>query len=117
FCNHSVLILELIYKVKNFKNNRYRLIRNNSALNFSFRKKFISDENLSFSENVEIYSDLAFMIPALVQTEQIPYLKEAVYFRRRRNDPITNPSLIQYDEKIKITNFLEIYNEDRKSVV
>src|SRR5699024_11235596 len=51
------------------------------------------------------------MIPALVQTEQIPYLKEAVYFRRRRNDPITNPSLIQYDEKIKITNFLEIYNE------
>jgi len=111
FSNGLAIVLDGLFKVKNFKNNRYRLIRNNSALNFLFRKKFISDENLSFSENVEIYSDLAFMIPALVQTEQIPYLKEAVYFRRRRNDPITNPSLIQYDEKIKITNFLEIYNE------
>ncbi|MBM7600167.1 CDP-glycerol glycerophosphotransferase [Virgibacillus halotolerans] len=111
FSSGLAIVLDGLFKVKIFKNNRYKLIKNMSSLNFLFSKAFISDKNLSFSESVEVYSDLAFMIPALMHTEQVPFLKEAVYFRRRRNDPVSNPSLIQYDEKIKIESFLEIYNE------
>src|SRR5699024_8592035 len=32
------------------------------------------------------------------------------YFKRRRNDPISNPSISQYDDELRINDFLIIYN-------
>src|SRR5690606_15058561 len=56
-------------------------------------------------------SDLFFLIPVLEKSKQVPFLKEAVYFRRKRNDPILNPSIRQYDPKLKIESFLNAYIE------
>src|SRR5699024_2962173 len=42
--------------------------------------------------------------------EQIPYVKDAIYFKRKRNDPISNPALSQYDDLKKINDFLFMYN-------
>src|SRR5699024_850512 len=59
---------------------------------------------------VQHESDLAFLVPALAETISVPYVKEAVYFKRKRNDPITEPSLSQADEAEKITDFLSVYH-------
>src|SRR5699024_9147234 len=48
--------------------------------------------------------------PALRETMEIPYVREAIYFRRKRNDPILNPSLSQNKDIDHIGNFLYIYN-------
>src|SRR5699024_9691335 len=112
FSSGMVIILNGLFKIKTYTDeNKFNLIKNKSALNILIRKDFILQEQLAFSEDVEVYSDLAFIVPAFVRTERIPYIKEAVYFKRKRNDPISNPSLNQYEKSIKIKDFLHMYNE------
>src|SRR5699024_12731141 len=82
-----------------------------------FKKEFIVDHALKFSEDVEVYSDLAFMIPALIHAEQVPHVREAVYFRRRRNDPIGNPSLRQTDVEFRIKDYLSVYCELKEAYI
>lgn len=113
FSKSMAIIFAGLFKVKHYTDNRYNLIKNRSALNTLIRKDFIEEENLAFSEDVEVFSDLNFMIPALIKNEVVFYLKEAVYFRRKRNDPISNPSLIQYDKSTVIRDFLFVYNQLR----
>lgn len=103
------IVFNGLIDAKPFTENRFDLIKNNSALNTLFKKEFVLEESLSFSEDVKIYSDLQFMIPALLAAPTVPYLKEAIYFKRRRNDPVLKPSLIQSDENKKIKDFLHIF--------
>lgn len=110
FSNGFSIVFDGLFKVKSYKETKYNLIKNRSALNILFRMEFIKKHNLTFSEEVETYSDLCFVVPALMNVFQAPYVKEAIYFKRRRNDPISNPSLMQKDEEIKIKDFLYIYN-------
>jgi CDP-glycerol glycerophosphotransferase len=111
FRNGIAIILEGLFKIKLYTDERYNLIKDRTALNCLFKRKFIAKNNLSFSENVDLYSDLSLMVPALIESDQVSYLKEAVYFKRKRNDPITNPSLNQYDNQLKIQDFLKQYNQ------
>ena len=104
------IIFNGLFNVKQFEQNRYNLIKNNRALNFLIRRDFIINKKLSFAEDVYIYSDLNFIVPALIKAQQVPYLREAIYFKRRRNDPISNPSLSQYDDELRINDFLLMYN-------
>src|SRR5699024_7311066 len=53
--------------------------------------------------------DLAFITSALLNTEQVYYVKEAICFKRRRNTPILNPSLNQSKLEHRIEDFLEIF--------
>src|SRR5699024_804614 len=69
----------------------------------------IEQNQLRFSEEVKVYSDLPFIVSALNNIEKIPYMKEAIYFYRRRNAPIKSPSLNQLDVGEKIYDFLYIY--------
>lgn len=110
FDNGIAVILDGQFTPKTFVENRYDLIKNSSSLNFLFQKKFVINNNLRFAEDVSIYSDLTFMVPALLETEAVPFLKEAIYFKRSRNDPVRDPSLSQQDTEIKIKNFLNMYN-------
>src|SRR5699024_4656733 len=64
---------------------------------------------LCFSEDVKIYSDLLFMVKALNRIDKVPYIKEAIYFYRRRNAPIKKPSLRQSSVKEKLSDFLSVY--------
>src|SRR5690625_129925 len=87
----------------------YNLLKRNSVHNFLFKKDFIDKYHLRFSEEVDIFSDLAFIVPALENTFCVPYLQEAVYFNRERQDPIANPSLSQQETSMLISNFLTMY--------
>ncbi|MFD2044503.1 CDP-glycerol glycerophosphotransferase family protein [Ornithinibacillus salinisoli] len=90
--------------------SKFKLIKNKSALNRLFKKSFVIDNNLYFSENVERYSDLAFMIPAILNTKDIPCAQKSMYYKRRRNDPITNPALMQTGIEDRINDFCYIYH-------
>lgn len=106
-----IVLFDGLYKPKTYTDKRYNLIKNNTVLNTLFRKEFVLENNFTFSENVQHYSDLQFIVPAFMKTEQVRYLKEAVYFSRKRNDPISNPSLSQCSDENKIENFLQMYHE------
>lgn len=111
FNSSFVLIFDGVYNIKYFEVDKYNLIKTSGVHNFLIRKDFIIKNKLRFSEEVTIYSDIPFMIKALCQVEIVPYLKEAIYFYRRRKDPIKNPSLNQLETQYKIKDFVFIYLE------
>ncbi|CQR46198.1 CDP-glycerol:poly(glycerophosphate) glycerophosphotransferase [Paraliobacillus sp. PM-2] len=115
--NNNIEITEVspIYYTK----KRTKIFKNKSALNRLYRKDFLDQYNIRFSEEVAYFSDIAFIAEVLQHTSRIPYVKECVYYKRRRNDPINNASLMQQGkkEKIKALTFLYIklkgnYEED-----
>lgn len=113
FSTSFAVIFDGINQVKTYDVDKYNLLKNNSAQNFLIRRDYIEKHNLKFSEDIEIYSDLAFMVPALIDVGQYLYVKEALYFRRKRNDPILNPALSQQDIELKIKDFLNMYQDLR----
>ncbi|MFS0750354.1 CDP-glycerol glycerophosphotransferase family protein [Oceanobacillus sp. 1P07AA] len=102
------IIFDGLFTPKLYMDDKYRLIKNRSCLNCLIRTDFIREKNLLFNEEVEAYSDLSFMIPLLKNVNTALYLKEAVYFRRKRNDPISNPSISQYSPENLIMNYLKM---------
>ncbi|WP_017547500.1 bifunctional glycosyltransferase/CDP-glycerol:glycerophosphate glycerophosphotransferase [Salinicoccus carnicancri] len=113
FSSSSVIILPGTNKIKMYSTRRYNLLRTNSAINFMISKAVIDGMNLRFSEEFKTYSDLTFMIPLMEEIEMIPYSYEAIYFRRRRNDPINNPSLRQSPLEQLTPDLFGIYNQLR----
>lgn len=105
------IIYQGVYNVKNYADNKFNLIKNNSCLNFLIKRDFILKNKLAFSEDVELFSDLEFMVSAMNKTGNIAYIREAVYFKRNRNDPIKRPSLSQSSEELVIGNFLQQYSK------
>lgn len=98
-----------------FHRNRYNLVRNHSALHFLIRKDLIDRLDLKFAEAEQTYSDLMFVIPMLEAVEAVPFVYEALYFRRRRNDPITHPSLRQMSIEQRMHDMFAIYNRLKQS--
>lgn len=109
FASSFAIVFDGVFTTKMFSENRFNLLKDYSATNFLISKQFIQENDLKFSEFVEIYCDLNFMLPALSLVETIPYVKEALYFKRNRQDPIKNPSLNQYSRETLIWNFLKMY--------
>lgn len=107
--NSFALIFDGVYKVSYFEDNKFNLINKSGVHNFLIRSSYIEQNQLRFSEEVKVYSDLPFIVSALNNIEKIPYMKEAIYFYRRRNAPIKSPSLNQLDVGEKIYDFLYIY--------
>lgn len=115
FSNSFSIVVEGFIKPKLFTDNKYDLIRNNSVVNYLFKTNFIKKNHLRFSENLIVYSDLQFLIPALINVKEIPYLNQAIYFKRNRHDPISNPSLGQYNLKVKVKDFLKMFTSLRNN--
>ncbi|MGE6257439.1 bifunctional glycosyltransferase/CDP-glycerol:glycerophosphate glycerophosphotransferase [Heyndrickxia sporothermodurans] len=94
--------------------------KNISVLHRLISTEFIRKHHLKFSEEVRSYSELAFIVPALIHLNSSIILKGCYYFKRFRNDPISNPSLFQRDNELIIKDFLKIFNplrdEYRKDV-
>src|SRR5699024_5149754 len=113
FSTSFAIILAGTNEIKMYSDNRHDLLRTESAINYLISKKFIDSMNLRFSEQFKTYSDLTFMIPLMEEVEVIPYSYEAIYFRRRGNDPINNPSLRQSSLEQLATDLFGVYNQLR----
>src|SRR5699024_4175405 len=62
FSNSLELIFDALFNVTYFQNNKFNLINKSGVHNFLIRTSFIHDNQLCFSEDFKIYSDLLFMV-------------------------------------------------------
>src|SRR5699024_3164547 len=88
--------------------NRFNLIKRNASVNFLFRRDYLIENCYSHDEELEVFSDLPFIIPIFADIPVISHVPQALYFRRRRNDPVQNPSLSQTDPIIKAKDYLRM---------
>ncbi|MEC0304648.1 bifunctional glycosyltransferase/CDP-glycerol:glycerophosphate glycerophosphotransferase [Terribacillus saccharophilus] len=94
-----------------YKRKRLSRFKNRSAVNRLVRMDFIKEHGLQFKEDVKVFSDMEFILPFISLMPRVPYLKTALYFKRKRNDPINNPSLMQdLSSEDKIKDFLKVFN-------
>lgn len=85
------------------------LFSDRTVLNRLIDKEFIIDNQLRFNENLNNFSELSFILPICTKVVELPYCSNTPYFKRLRNDPISNPSLSQSDPKQRIMDFLTSY--------
>lgn len=110
FSKRQAIIINGVPDVKLYTDDKYNLTKHHTIVNFLMRANFVKEHNLRFSEDIKIYSDMTFLIPALVQVDQIPYVQEALYFKRLGNDPFYNPTLRQSEETTRILDYLAMYD-------
>ncbi|KAF0819023.1 CDP-glycerol:poly(glycerophosphate) glycerophosphotransferase [Bacillus sp. ZZV12-4809] len=82
-----------------------------SIIHCLISNRFIKKHELRFSEDVDCFSELSFIMPLIASLETIPHLTNCLYYKRTRNDPISNPSLMQLDLETRINDFLTIFNK------
>src|SRR5699024_8866978 len=108
FVNSYAVIFQGIQNKKQMVENRFNLIKRNASVNFLFRRDYLIDNGFRHQEDLGIYSDLSFIVPIIAETPIIYHVPQALYFRRRRNDPIKNPSLSQVNPIIKAKDYLRM---------
>lgn len=74
-------------------------ISNFTVLGNLYRRSYIEENNLFFNEDFRYYSDMTFMCPALEKINKATRCKEAVYVKRKHNDPINKPALWQEENE------------------
>src|SRR5699024_9925944 len=72
-------------------------------------RSFIEKNELRFDDSIAAHTDLSFFVPMMDLLEEKRYLDHVLYFRRKRNDPISNPSLSQQDTGFLIHDFMRAY--------
>lgn len=95
------------YRLKNPDESEHRLqsvyyllrvkkgIRSITALGILFKTTFIRQNGFTFDENYRYYSDMTFLCPVLDRLTSQVRVEDAIYVKRKHNDPINYPSLSQ----------------------
>ncbi len=84
-------------------------IRNISVLNILFRRSFIEEYRLRFTESLQYFSDVPFLLEALSNTNSFYPVMSSIYIKRKHNDPINFPSLSQVKDPMRFYEFLDTY--------
>lgn len=109
FNQSSAVVLDGVTSPRMYFENRYNLIRNNSVDNYVISAKLIKENNCKFIENNQIYMDVPFLLSVMEHIEELPYVSQALYFKRHRYDPIYNPSIRQMGIEKKFNPFIDMY--------
>lgn len=95
------------YRLKNPDESEHRLqsvyyllrvkkgIRSITALGILFKTTFIRQNGFTFDENYRYYSDMTFLCPVLDRLTSQVRVEDAIYVKRKHNDPINYPALSQ----------------------
>lgn len=95
------------YRLKNPDEREHRLqsvyyllrvkkgIRSITALGILFKTTFIRQNGFTFDENYRYYSDMTFLCPVLDCLTSQVRVEDAIYVKRKHNDPINYPALSQ----------------------
>lgn len=75
--------------------NGWGTFQSGSILNVLIRKQFLEEGRIKFIEDTEEFTDLSVIIPLVLAESNLPFLKKNTYYKRLRNDPISNPALSQ----------------------
>ncbi len=88
-------------------------LRNVSVLGILFRRSFLNENDIRFNENFIFFSDSTFLIQALQLVKACSYVPEAVYIKRKHNDPIHYPALSQSKTEDKFEEYIQAYQQAR----
>lgn len=95
------------YRLKNPDESEHRLqsvyyllrvkkgIHSITALGILFKTTFIRQNGFTFDENYRYYSDMTFLCPVLDRLTSQVRVEDAIYVKRKHNDPINYPALSQ----------------------
>ena len=64
-----------------------------------YNRDFVVRNNLKFNENFRYYCDMTFMCPLLEKLTSALQVEEAIYVKRKHNDPINEPALSQEENE------------------
>ena len=88
-----------------------RGLRNVSVVGVLFKRSFLNDYSIRFHEGFTFFSDLGFLIRVFNHAEGCSYVEEAVYVKRKHNDPIYFPALAQIRTEDRFEEFMAAYKE------
>lgn len=83
--------------------------KNISVLGVLFHRGFLLENKIRFNEKLIFFSDLGFMVNALEHAGSVSFVEEAVYVKRKHNDPIHYPALSQIKTGDRFEEFVEAY--------
>lgn len=99
-------IYHLIKKRKGF--------RTISVLGNAYRKAFLMENNLVFNTDYIYYSDIPFLLSAIEKANTFAYAEEAVYVKRKHNDPINYPALSQIEDEKRFYERMLAFRKSRE---
>ncbi len=74
-------------------------IRTFTVLGSLYHREFVRKHRLFFQPGFRYYSDMTFLCPALEKMETAHGVEEAIYVKRKHNDPINEPALQQEENE------------------
>ncbi len=94
---------------------RTKTLQNVSILGTLIPGKIVRENGIRFEQTLHYFSDIPFLMEVLSHTEQSRYCDKELYIKRKHNDPINLPSLLQVrDEEKKIFESMEAYRSAKK---
>ena len=84
-------------------------VRNLSILNILFKRSYIEEHQLRFQEELKYFSDAPFLLEALENTDRFKKCFEALYVKRKHNDPVNFPALSQMKDPNRFPEFVDVY--------
>lgn len=88
-----------------------------SILGMLISRKIVEDNHIRFCEQFRYYSDLPFLLQVLSAAKEAVYCAEGCYIKRRHNDPVNLPSLLQKkDEEKKVFESIAAYKKAKQYI-
>lgn len=88
-----------------------------TILGMLISRRIVREGHIRFLEELQYFSDIPFLMQMLKASERAVYCESGLYLKRRHNDPINLPSLLQKkDEEKKIFEGIQAFREARAFV-
>lgn len=104
--------IEAIYHI--FKKRRG--FRNLTTLSNAYRRSFLMEKAIRFDETLTYYSDIVFIMEILQKAKYFSGNEEAIYVKRKHNDPINFPALVQIEDENRFPERMEAFKKAREVV-
>lgn len=112
---HELSMPEYDYAIHKLLKTR-RGMRNISALHMLIRKSLLEEKGIVFKEQFKLYADMPFVIELLKSTRNFAYCPEALYVKRKHNDPIGMPSISQMGKGFRMEEQMDTFEYCRDLV-
>ena len=100
--NKKLLSYYHMFKKKKGSNNI-------TVLSHAYRRQFLLEQEIRFDETMKYYSDFPFVIECLDKASSFKPCLEAIYVKRRHNDPINYPALRQEEDENRFYERMKSY--------
>lgn len=86
-------------------------LKNVTVLGNAYRKQFLIDNDIWFREDRIDFVDWAYLAQVLIKAQTFISCGEAVYVKRKHNDPINMPALIQGEDDQRFLRRMQGYKD------